>query len=383
MLRALYQPWMAVAASGLVVVCVVEALEGTGIRGAATAAVGALVGVVILPMTTQVGLLLGAIVFGLRVRQVVFGAMWRVWSCKLGGVPIILRVLPVVLSSEIGPWRRPVIFRCWLAGLMSALAGLGILAAASSDVDTPFGRGFLIASAPLMLVKLWPRRAPMATSIGWLLFGLPRMPDPARTEFCVGPIAGRAYDALRAGDITTAQSHVDELAAAHPGLSATVSCRVALFEARGDYASAVTMLLGHIASAEIDQREMSYLLAGLAGLAFSAVESGQLPAEEIAPIATKALDDAVTLGFPPFHLNGTRALVALLEGNADEAARLAELGADHSTSVLSQADDLATLARAHMARMDNTAAREALRQAEELAAWWPRVRETRARLSVG
>jgi hypothetical protein len=35
-----------------------------------------------------------------------------------------------------------------------------------------------------------------------------------------------------------------------------------------------------------------------------------------------------------------------------------------------------------MALRDNVAAREALRRAEELAAWWPRVRETRARLFV-
>lgn len=383
MLRALYQPWMGVAAGGLVVVSVVETFEGTGVRGAATAALGALVGVIVLPMATQAGLLLGALVFGLRVRQVVFGAMRRVWSGELAGVPITFRVLPVVLSAEIGPWRRPVILRCWLAGLASALAGMGVVVASVSSVDAPMGRGFLIAAAPFMLSKLWPRRVPMATSTGWLLFGLPRMPEPARTEFCVGPIAARAHDALLTGDITTAQNYVDELAAAHPDLNATVSCRVSLLEARGEYGSAVTMLLGHLRAAEITQREMSYLLAGLAGLAFSAVECGQLPREEVFPIARKALDDALALGFPSFHLSGTRAVLALLEGEADEAARLAALAADHSTSVLSQADDLATLARAHMARLDNAAAREALRQAEELAAWWPRVRETRARLSVG
>jgi hypothetical protein len=383
MLRALFQPWMAIAAGGLVVVCVVEAVERTGAGGATTAALGALAGVIVLPMATQTGLLLGAVVFGLRVRQVVFGAMRRVWSRKFAGVPITIRVLPVVLSSEIGPWRRPVILRCWLAGLTSALAGVGVVAGSLSSVDTSFGRGFLIAAAPFLLFKLWPRRAPMATSTGWLLFGLPRMPDPARTEFRVGPVVAWAHDALRTGDITTAQNYVDELAAAHPDLGATVSCRVSLLEARGEYASAVTMLLGHLSSAEIGQRDLSYLLAALAGLAFSAVECGQLPAGEVLPVAKKALDDAVTLGFPPFHLSGTRALFALLEGDADEAARLAALSADHGTSELSQADDLATLARAHMARLDNAAAHEALRRAEGLAAWWPRVRQTRARLSVG
>lgn len=382
MLRALYQPWMAVAAGGLLVVGVVEAAAGTGWVGAETASLGALIGVISLPMGTQAGLLLGSLVFGLRVRRVEFGAMRRVWSCEIGGVPIIFRVLPVVLGSEIGPWRRPVILRCWLAGLASAVAGTGVVAAGWSGAGTPFGRGFLIAATPFMLYKLWPRRAPMATSTGWLLFGLPRMPEPQRSEFSAGPIAARAHDALRTGDIATAQAYVDELAAAHPQLSTTISCRVALLEARGEYAAAVTMLLGYISAAEIEQREMSYLLAGLAGLVFSAVECGQLPSAEVLPTAKKAMDDAVTLGFPPFHLNGTKGLLALLEGDADEAARLAALGAEHGTSALSQADDLATLARAHMARLDNRAAREALRQAEEVAAWWPRVRETRARLSV-
>lgn len=382
-LRALYQSWMAVAAGGLLVVIVVELVEGSGGAGVAAAALGALIGVIALPMGTQAGTLLGSLVFGLRVRRVELGALRRFASFQLGGVLVVFRVLPVVLHSEIGPWRRPVLFRCWLAGLTSAAAGVGIVAAGWLGAGAPFWRGWLIASVPFLCYKLWPRRVPMATSTGWLLFGLPRMPEPERTEFRVGPIAARAHDALITGDITTAQSYVDELVAAHPRLTATLSCRVALLQARGEYATAVAILREHIDSAEIAERDRSYLLAGLADLAFSAVESGQSPADEFVPIARKALDDAVSLGFPPFHLSGTQGLLALLEGDADEAARLAALGAEHDSSVLSRADNLATLARAHMARLDNAAAREALRRAEELAAWWPRVRETRARLSVG
>lgn len=381
-LRALYQSWMGVAAGGSLVVIVIEVVAGTGGAGVATSALGALVGVIVLPMGTQAGLLVGSVVFGLRVRRVEFGALRRFAAFQLGGVPVVFRVLPVVLSAEIGPWRRPVLLRCWLAGLLSATAGVGIVAAGWAAAGTPFGRGWLIASVPFLCFKLWPRRVPMATSTGWLLFGLPRMPEPARTEFRVGPTVARAHDALLTGDLATARSYVDELVAAHPRLNATLSCRVALFQARGEYAEAVAVVREHLNTAEIAERDRSYLLAGLADLAFAAVECGQLPADEFLPVARKALDDAVDLGFPPFHLSGTQGLRALLEGNADEAARLAALGAEHDSSLLSRADDLATLARAHMARLDNAAAREALRRAEELAAWWPRVRETRARLSV-
>jgi hypothetical protein len=378
----LSRPWVVITITGLVVVGGIELIAGTGVGGFPLAALGALAGVIVLPMATQVGLLVGAAVFGLRVRHVVLGAMRRLGSWTLGRVTITVRVLPVVLGSEVGPWRKPVILRCWLAGLTSAVVGVVVVVTGWLLADGSFGRGWVIATTPLMLYKLWPKRAPMATSTGWMLFGLPRMPEPRRTEFCAGPFAARAYEALQEGDIERAQLLVDEMAAEYPDLNATVSCRVSLLEARGEFAQAVALLLEHVSSVDIAPREMSYVLAGMAGLGFSAVESGQLPADDVLPIARKALEDAMTLGYPPFQLSGTRGLLALLEGDADEAARLAAIGADHNTSPLSRADDYATLARAHMARRDNPAAREALRQAEELAAWWPRVYETRQRLSV-
>ncbi|CAM05386.1 tetratricopeptide repeat protein [Saccharopolyspora erythraea] len=381
-LRRFVRPWMVIAVAGLLAVGVVEVVAGSGPAGYLLGALGALVGVILLPMATQLGLLAGSFVFGLRVRHIVFGAMRALGSWTVGRVTITLRALPVTIGSEIGPWRKPVILRCWLAGLVSALTGIGIVVVSWLLADGPFGRGFVLAATPLMLYKLWPRRVPLATSTGWLLFGLPRMPEPKRTEFCAGPMAARAYEALREGDLDRAQAVTDELTAEHPELNTTVSCRVSMHEARGEYAQAVMMLLQHISAADIPPREMSYTLAGMAGLGFAAVEAGQLPADDLLPLSKKALDDAVKLGFPPFDLSGTRGLLALVEGDVDEAARLAAVGSDHNTSPLARADCYATLARAHMAQHDNAAAREALTKAEELAAWWPRVRETRARLQV-
>ncbi len=371
-----------VSVAALVVVGTVEATVGTGAGSFGIATLGALAGAILLPASTQLGLLTGAVLFGLRVRHVVVGALRRVAAWRLGRVTVTLRLLPVVLASEIGPWRRPVVLRCWLAGVLSALAGLGAVAAGWLLADGPFGRGFVIAVTPFMLYKLWPRRAPLTTSTGWLLFGLPGMTGSRRAEFRAGASAARAHEALQAGDLERARARVDELTAEHPELNTTVSCRVSLHEARGDYGEAVALLLGHISSADLPARELSYNLAGLAGLAFSAVEAEQLPGDEVLPVAKKALHDASALGFPEFQLNGVHGLLALVEGDADEAVRRAKLGAEHATSPLSRADDLVTLARAHMARHDNAAAHRALAAAEEAAAWWPRVRALRTRLSV-
>lgn len=381
-LRLLARPWVMASLVVLVVIAVTETAIGTGVTGFAIAAVGALMGTILLPMATQVGLLIGAAVFGLRIRHIVFGATRRLASWTVGRLTVTVRALPVVLASEIGPWKSPVILRCWLAGLTSATVGVSAVAASWLLCDGSFGRGVVIAVMPLMLYKLWPRRVPLATSTGWLLFGLPRMPEPSRTEFCAAPSAARAHEALQKGDLERAQSYVDELSARHPNLSTTVSCRITMCEARGEYSRAVEMLMHHIASDAVSPRDMAYNLAGLAGLALCAIESGQLPAEAALPVARKAFDDAIQLGYPSFQLSGTQALFALLDDELDEAVRLAALGADHNTSPLSQADDFATLARVHMAQHDNAAAREALAQAEKLAAWWPRVRETRARLYV-
>ncbi len=370
------------AVGGVLAVGVTETILATGPGGLGLGALGALAGAIALPMSTQAGLIVGALLFGLRLRHVVVGALRRVATLRVGGVTITVRALPVVLGSEIGPWRGPVIARCWSAGAVSALAGLGVVLGAWLLADGPFGRGFVIAVTPFMLYKLLPRRVPLTTSTGWLLFGLPRMPEPRRTEFCAGAYAARAHEALQDGDLDRAQAHVDQLAAEHPDLGTTVSCRVTMLEARGEYAHAVALLLQHISSTEIASRELSYALAGLAGLGFSAVESGQLSADDALPIARKALRDSTALGFPAFELSGTFGLVALIDGDAEEAARLATLGAEHATSPMSRADDFATLARAHMARHDNAAAREALAEAEELAAWWPRVRAVREQLSV-
>ena len=156
-----------------------------------------------------------------------------------------------------------------------------------------------------------------------LLFRLPRMPEPQRTEFRAGPIAAAANDALQEGDLDTAQRHVDQLTEQYPHLTATRSAQVAMLEARGEYARATLHLLDYLSSGpDLPPREMSYLLAGLAGLGFAAAETGQLPAETILPTAKKALTDAIQLGYPEFELSGTRGMLAwAARSAADQRSR--------------------------------------------------------------
>lgn len=380
--RLLFRPWVLITAASAAVIAVVELVAGGDPTGIVMAWTGALAGAVLLPMVTQLGLLAGSVLFGLQVRRVVLGAMREIGSIKLGEVTFTFRALPVTLRSQIGPWRSPVILRCWLAGLLSTLAGFSLVAGSWLLVSDGFSRGFALAVSGFMLYKLRPQRAPLATSTGWLLFSLPRMPEPERSDFRAAPLAARAYAALRRGDIDDAAGYADEMAERYPGLNATMSCQVAVQEARGEYAPGVLALLKHLSENDVPPQKMPYLLVGIAGLGFKAIEAGQLPADTLLPTARKALQDAVSLGYPEFELNGTNGLLALIEGDPEAAVRLAEAGAEYNHSSLSRADDFVTLARAHMARRDNPTARTALARAEELAPWSPRVTETRQRLSV-
>src|SRR5699024_11043104 len=133
---------------------------------------------------------------------------------------------------------------------------------------------------------------------------LPRMPEPRRAEFRAAALAARVHDALHTGDLELAEQRMEELTTAYPDLDATLSCRVSLAEARGEHANAALLLLARLSEADASPREMSYLLAGLAGSAAIAVESQQLPPEDLLPTAEKAVDDAARVGLPELHLSG-------------------------------------------------------------------------------
>lgn len=364
----------------LAVVCVGLALRSvTGfLLGLGGAAVGVFVGLAAL----QLGMLGGALVFGARVHKVVLGVgrRWREWVTPRWTVA--LRRVPVLLSVSIGPGRPPLRTRMWLAGLSSAVIGVAVPVALWLATSSAFGRGLAIGAAAVALHSLLPRQNAMTTSTGWMLVDLPRMPADRLADLQASALADEALTAVHAGDLATADAATARMTERFPDARATGATRVAVLEAHGRYAEALSTVLAMVADPTQTERDAALMLAGVAGLAASAVEAGQVPADAALPTARQALTDAVQLGFPSFKLDGTRALLALLDGDADTAAQLARTAADGNDHALSRADDLATLARARMATGDNRAARAALAEAETLAFWWPRVTATRQRLDL-
>jgi hypothetical protein len=130
------------------------------------------------------------------------------------------------------------------------------------------------------------------------------------------------------------------------------------------------------------QHEAAATMAAVAGLTGAAVEAGHLEREAGLPVAARAVNEAVELGKPSHTLDGVRALLALLAGDPQLAVKLARLACESNDDFLGRADDLATLARAHMAAGDNCSARKAIAEAERLVPWWPRVAHTRSRLDL-
>lgn len=374
---------------GAVVVAVVPAVARGSAGGAGLALLGTVPGALIGLAALQLGMLAGALAFGARVHNVVIGVgrRWKEW--RSARRTVALRGLPVLLSVGVGPGSRPPRrLRMWAAGLCSALAGLAapvllwLGTGAGSGEGSWFGVGLAVGATATVLHALLPRQSATSTSTGWVLVGLPRMTPEQVADLEAGALADEAMSAITEGDLATAETVTAELERRYPDLRATGATRVAVLEAHGRYAEALAAVLTLATDPAQTERDAAFMMAGLAGLAASAVEAGQVPAEAALPTARQALSDAVQLGYPSFKLDGTRAVLALLDGDPEAAARLARTAADGSDHMLGRADDLATLARAKMAGGDNRAARAALAEAEALASWWPRVAATRSRLDL-
>jgi hypothetical protein len=189
-------------------------------------------------------------------------------------------------------------------------------------------------------------------------------------------------DAAHNGDLATAERLAARLTEAFPELRTAIAARIVVLEAQGRYGEAMVLAVKLASQMDQEPHEAAVSFAALAGLACTTVEAGQLDSEVGLSTASKAMDNAETLGYPSYKLAGTRALLALLRGNHDRAISLAQLAAGSGDDVIGRADDLATLARAHMAAGDNRTARKIVAEAEKLVPWWPRVAGTRSRLEV-
>ena len=333
---------------------------------------------------SQVGLLAAVPLAGMRVQRIVVGIGPRLADWSTPNRTVVLRAIPVILAVGVRAAKAPVRRRMWCSALCSAVAELAVvvLAAFWAAGGSAFAHGFAIACVAELTHALLPRRSATATSTGWLLFRLPWVGADQVAELEAAPLAGDAIAAAHRGDLATAERLAARLRDDLPG-PALVARRAGL-RARG----AGPLRAGHDPRGQARRRRPpgagrgGHSFAALAGLACDTVEAGQLDSELGLSTASNALDNAATLGYPGYKLNGVRALHALLRGEVDDAIALATRAADAGDNLLVRADDLATLARAHMASGDNRAARAVLTEAEKLASWWPRVAGTRTRLEV-
>jgi hypothetical protein len=327
----------------------------------------------------------GAILLGAQVHQVVIGLGPRLFEWGSAARPVVLRTFPLYLSVAVGPGRAPVRVRLWGAAFCSALVGVGVCVVTvdwALGPDLAFLHGLAITCALAVAHAMLPRKTASSTSTGWMLFKLHSLSRRQVEQLEAAPLTSRAVDAAHIGDLATAERLAARLGSKYPDLRTALAARIVVLEARGRYAEAMVLAVKLASQRDQEPHEAALSFAALAGLACTTVEAGQLDSELGLSTATTALDNAETLGYPSHKLNGARALMALLRGNLDRAISLARLSAGSSDDVIARADDLATLARAHMAAGDNRAAREVVAEAEKLVPWWPRVAGTRSRLEV-
>ena len=350
--------------------------------GVAAGLVGAVVGVLATHTASRLGLLSSVVFARVVVHRLVVGVGPRLGDWSTPHRTVVLRAIPILLSVSVRATRSPVRRRIWVSALCAALAGSAVAVGAVLMADGPFLRGFGAAAVAAVLVSLVPKRTPTSTSTGWLLFRLPWASDALSRQMEAAPVVGKAIEAAQAGDLAEAERLAGRLRTTYPDLRSALAARVTVLEAQGRYGEAMILAVKLASDAEQEPPEAAGSFAALAGLACATAEAGQVDCELGLSTASQALENATTLGYPNYKLNGIRALMELLRGNLENAISLARLAAGSGDDVLARADDLATLARAHMASGDNRAARKVLTEAEKLASWWPRVVGTRTRLEV-
>lgn len=367
----------------LVVVVAVVVIEWS-VGGVLVGLGGALVGLLAILAVSQLGLLAGVPLAGMRVQRIVVGLGPRLAEWNRPNQTVVLRAVPIILSVGLRAPKAPVRQRMWWSALLSAVAQLAfvVLTCAWAMGAGAFAHGVAIACVAAFTHEMCPRRTAVATSTGWLLFRLPSVSGAEVTQLEAAPMVGEVIEATHRGDLAAAESLAARLREIYPELRSALAARLFVLEARGRYAEAMILAVKLAADRDQQPDEAATSFAALAGLTCVTVEAGQLDSELGLSTASNALDNAATLGYPAYKLNGVRALHALLRGDLDEAISLASRAADAGDNLLSRADDLATLARAHMAAGNNPAARAVLTEAEKLASWWPRVAGTRSRLEV-
>lgn len=371
-------PGFVVTLAAVVFIVVVE----WSVAGAVAGLTGALAGGLSAVAASQFGLLASVVVARVSVQRLVIGIGPRVADWSTPHRIVALRAIPVMLSVSVRATRSSVRARIWVSALCAFTFEVTLMVVAILVADGPFMLGFATATVSSLVLSLIPKRTATTTSTGWLLFRLPWAGDDLARQMEAAPVIGKAVEAAQAGDIATAEKLAAFLRETYPDLRSALAARISVLEAQGRYAEAMILAVKLTTESGTDPQQAASSFAALAGLACATVEAGQLDAELGLSTASQAIENAAALGYPNYRLNGARAMVELLRGNLKEAITLARLAAGAGDDLLARADDLATLAKAHMAAGDNRTARQVIGEAEKLAKWWPRVANTRTRLEV-
>lgn len=366
------------AVASVIVVVALERAPAPVLVALPGLAVGALIGLAAM----QLGVLVGGLALRPRMPRIVIGIGPRLRDWATPGRTITLRAVPIMLSVTIGPGRAPVRPRIWGTYLVSAIFGLAVTATVFALESGPFWLGGAVGCTAAVIYVLLPRRDTAVTSTGWVLLHYLRLDPREAAEIDAAPLVAAVTRAVQAGDLPAAQLACDTLEQVQPDGQSVTMARVIVLEAHGRYAEAMQLVLGMLSEPGLPQRDFALITAGLAGLAAAAVEAEQVELELGLGWAERAITDAEQLAYPSYKLNGAKALVEVLRGNVSKAIALANTAIELGNDALGRADDLATLARAHMAAGDNVTARLTLVEAERIAPWWPRVARIRARLDV-
>ncbi|WP_146771998.1 tetratricopeptide repeat protein [Lentzea atacamensis] len=343
---------------------------------------GALIGLLLQLTAAQAGLALGAVLFGLRITHLIIGLGSELKSWTRTNQRIVLRSIPVLAAVGITGQKPGVRRRTVITGAFAIACCALITAAAWLAIGSAFGKGLALATTACLCLQLVPIDKAGHTSLGWFVFGLPKLSGRRLGELEARPRVLVGMDAYHRGDIDEAERIYDELVKDHPDLITVVGLKVVTRCAREKYLEALQAVLALNGRDDIGTRELAFIMATTAGITVQAVEAGQFPAEVGLQTARNMLNNAYEAGYPQHRANGTLAVMALVEGETAKARQLAGWAAKSSENAPGRADDLITVARAWMADGNNAKARDLVAEAHELAGWSPRVAATRARLEI-
>ncbi|MFC1431389.1 hypothetical protein ACEZDB_12110 [Streptacidiphilus sp. N1-3] len=366
------KPWLTIVVLGvlLVILFVVksvhqDATTGTGPHGSAlSVGLGTVVGALLaIQLQTLITLLLGRL-GGTAANAVFLGSGPLLARLRIRGVPVAVRLVPLPLPLVAGAMvaRVPALrLRLWLSNASITAVQCGAGAVLLFDGS---GMGFTqaVGLGLLLLGSLMAVLSARATgSRAWILWRMPFERDGrGLREVCFEPAAVAASRALLAGRLDEADTRVSELV--DQDCVPALSLRAAVALGLGEYRKAALLAVRGLGQSNSPAQRA--VLAGIHSRAAAyELEAGTLAPEAARPAMEYAFG-VIRAEFPQLLRFGDLAsTVALLDGRAHEALRLARKSTKRYTDVQTTAFALCTLAAAQAVTGDQRGAAATLDRA--------------------